>query len=56
MDYDDKIQLNYIGMLNVASTALATLAMADVTAFEKETQFGSRDAVLKVVPIAPRSE
>jgi hypothetical protein len=56
MDYDDKIQLNYIGMLNVASTALATLAMADVTAFEKETQFGSRDAVLEAVPIAPRSE
>lgn len=56
MDYDNKIQLNYIGILNVASTALATLAMADVTAFEKATQFGSRDVVLKVVPIAPRSE
>lgn len=54
--YEDKIQVNYIGMLNVASTALATLALADVTAFEKETQFGSRDAILKVVPIAPRSK
>ena len=54
--YEDTIQLNYIGMLNVASTALATLALADVTAFEKEIQFGSRNAVLKVVPVAPRSE
>lgn len=56
IDFDDMIQLNYIGMLNVASTALATLALAEITGFEKEIQFGSRNAILDVVPTAPRSE
>lgn len=54
--YEDLVQLNYIGMLNVASTALATLALADITGVEKGIQFGSRNAILEVVPTAPRSE
>jgi len=56
IDYEDQIHLNYIGMLNVALTALATLAMADVAAREEETHFDSRDVVLEVEPRGRRSE